>query len=64
VAGNGIATALAYGGPLLMDAVSDRTEFAMPPSISVEMARSFKVKAASTGQPTRSSIAQKTKIRG
>jgi pyruvate dehydrogenase (quinone) len=37
----GIATALAHNGPVLVDAVVNRTELAMPPSITVEMAKGF-----------------------
>src|SRR6516225_3085703 len=34
----GIATALAHGGPVLIDAVVNRTELAMPPAVTLEMA--------------------------
>ena len=37
----GIATALGHNGPVLIDAVVNRTELAMPPSITVEMAKGF-----------------------
>jgi pyruvate dehydrogenase (quinone) len=37
----GIAAALANDGPVLVDAVVNRTELAMPPSITVEMAKGF-----------------------
>jgi pyruvate dehydrogenase (quinone) len=37
----GIATAMAHKGPVLVDAVVNRTELAMPPSITVEMAKGF-----------------------
>jgi pyruvate dehydrogenase (quinone) len=37
----GIATALAHNGPVLVDAVVNRTELAMPPSITAEMAKGF-----------------------
>jgi pyruvate dehydrogenase (quinone) len=37
----GIAAALAHNGPVLVDAVVNRTELAMPPSITVEMAKGF-----------------------
>ncbi|HAP13998.1 MAG TPA: ubiquinone-dependent pyruvate dehydrogenase, partial [Afipia sp.] len=37
----GIAEALAYDGPVLIDAVVSRTELAMPPSITIEMAKGF-----------------------
>jgi pyruvate dehydrogenase (quinone) len=36
-----IATALAHDGPCLVDAVVNRTELAMPPSITLEMAKGF-----------------------
>jgi hypothetical protein len=36
-----IAAALAHTGPVLIDAVVNRTELAMPPSITLEMARGF-----------------------
>jgi pyruvate dehydrogenase (quinone) len=39
--GNGIAAALAHDGPVLVDAVVNRSELAMPPSITVEMAKGF-----------------------
>ena len=38
---DGIAAALAHDGPVLVDAVVNRTELAMPPSITLEMARGF-----------------------
>ena len=38
---NGIADALAHDGPVLVDAVVNRSELAMPPSITIEMARGF-----------------------
>jgi pyruvate dehydrogenase (quinone) len=37
----GIAAAFAHGGPVLVDAVVNRTELAMPPSITLEMAKGF-----------------------
>ncbi|MBV8522111.1 MAG: ubiquinone-dependent pyruvate dehydrogenase, partial [Acetobacteraceae bacterium] len=37
----GIAAALAHNGPVLVDAVVNRTELAMPPSITLEMAKGF-----------------------
>ena len=37
----GIAAALAHDGPVVVDAVVARTELAMPPSITVEMAKEF-----------------------
>ncbi len=37
----GIAAALAHDGPVLVDAVVNRTELAMPPSITLEMAKGF-----------------------
>jgi pyruvate dehydrogenase (quinone) len=36
-----IAAALAHDGPVLVDAVVNRTELAMPPSITAEMAKGF-----------------------
>jgi pyruvate dehydrogenase (quinone) len=38
---DGIAAALAHNGPVLVDAVVNRAELAMPPSITVEMAKGF-----------------------
>ena len=49
----GIAAALAHDGPLLVDAVVNRTELAMPPAITVEMAKGFSlymVKAVLNGR--------------
>jgi pyruvate dehydrogenase (quinone) len=49
----GIAAALAHDGPVLVDAVVNRTELAMPPSITVEMAKGFTlymVKAVISGR--------------
>jgi len=37
----GIAAALAHDGPVIVDAVVNRTELAMPPSVTVEMAKGF-----------------------
>jgi len=37
----GIAAALAHDGPVLIDAVVNRTELAMPPTVTVEMAKGF-----------------------
>jgi pyruvate dehydrogenase (quinone) len=37
----GIAAALAHDGPVLVDAVVNRTALAMPPSITLEMAKGF-----------------------
>lgn len=37
----GVAAALAHPGPVLIDAVVSRTELAMPPSVTVEMAKGF-----------------------
>jgi pyruvate dehydrogenase (quinone) len=37
----GIATAMAHSGPVLIDAVVNRAELVMPPSITVEMAKGF-----------------------
>jgi pyruvate dehydrogenase (quinone) len=38
---SGIAAAFAHDGPVLIDAVVNRTELAMPPSITMEMAKGF-----------------------
>jgi pyruvate dehydrogenase (quinone) len=49
----GIAAALAHDGPVLVDAVVNRTELAMPPSITAEMAKGFTlymVKAVMSGR--------------
>jgi pyruvate dehydrogenase (quinone) len=49
----GVATALAHKGPVVLDAVVNRMELAMPPSITVEMARGFSlfmVKAILSGR--------------
>ena len=49
----GIAAALAHDGPVLVDAVVNRTELAMPPSITYEMAKGFTlymVKAVISGR--------------
>jgi pyruvate dehydrogenase (quinone) len=49
----GIATALAHDGPVLVDAVVNRTELAMPPSVTAEMAKGFTlymVKAVMSGR--------------
>jgi pyruvate dehydrogenase (quinone) len=50
---DGIAAALAHDGPVLVDAVVNRTELAMPPSVTVEMAKGFTlymVKAVMNGR--------------
>ena len=49
----GIRAALAHDGPVLIDAVVNRTELAMPPSITLEMAKGFSlymVKAVMNGR--------------
>jgi pyruvate dehydrogenase (quinone) len=49
----GIASAMAHQGPVLIDAVVNRMELAMPPSITVEMAKGFSlymVKAILSGR--------------
>src|SRR3981189_1700660 len=49
----GIAAALAHDGPVLVDAVVNRSELAMPPSITAEMAKGFTlymVKAIMSGR--------------
>ncbi|HEV2551154.1 MAG TPA: thiamine pyrophosphate-dependent enzyme [Stellaceae bacterium] len=51
--GDGIAAAFAHDGPILVDAVVNRTELAMPPSITFEMAKGFSlymVKAIMNGR--------------
>ena len=50
---NAIAAALAHDGPVLVDAVVARTELAMPPAITAEMAKGFTlfmVKAVLSGR--------------
>ena len=50
---DGIARAFAHDGPVVVDAVVNRTELAMPPSITVEMAKGFSlymVKALMNGR--------------
>jgi pyruvate dehydrogenase (quinone) len=50
---SGIAAALAHNGPVLVDAVVNRTELAMPPAITAEMAKGFTlymVKAVMSGR--------------
>jgi pyruvate dehydrogenase (quinone) len=50
---DGIAAALAHDGPVLVDAVVNRTELAMPPSVTLEMAKGFTlymVKAVISGR--------------
>ncbi|HLZ66623.1 MAG TPA: ubiquinone-dependent pyruvate dehydrogenase [Aliidongia sp.] len=49
----GIAAALAHDGPVLVDAVVNRSELAIPPTITVEMAKGFSlymVKAIMSGK--------------
>jgi pyruvate dehydrogenase (quinone) len=46
----GIAAALAHDGPVLVDAVVNRTELAMPPAVTTEMAKGFMVKAVMSGR--------------
>jgi pyruvate dehydrogenase (quinone) len=49
----GIAAALAHDGPVLVDAVVSRSELAMPPAITAEMAKGFTlymVKAVMSGR--------------
>jgi pyruvate dehydrogenase (quinone) len=51
--GDGIAAAFAHDGPVLVDAIVNRTELAMPPSITFEMAKGFSlymVKAIMNGR--------------
>ena len=50
---DGIAATFAHDGPVLIDAVVNRTELVMPPSINVEMAKGFSlymVKAIMNGR--------------
>ena len=50
---SGIAAALAHKGPILIDAVVNRMELAMPPKVNVEMAKGFTlfmVKAVMNGR--------------
>src|SRR5882757_798249 len=50
---DGIAAALAHDGPVLVDAVVNRTELAMPPAVTLEMAKGFTlymVKAVMSGR--------------
>jgi pyruvate dehydrogenase (quinone) len=50
---SGIAAALAHDGPVLVDAVVSRTELAMPPAVTLEMAKGFSlymVKAVMSGR--------------
>ncbi|MBV8145053.1 MAG: ubiquinone-dependent pyruvate dehydrogenase [Gammaproteobacteria bacterium] len=50
---DGIAAAFAHDGPVVIDAVVNRTELAMPPSITLEMAKGFSlymVKAILSGR--------------
>jgi thiamine pyrophosphate-dependent acetolactate synthase large subunit-like protein len=50
---DGVAAALAHDGPVLIDAVVARTELAMPPAITAEMAKGFTlymVKAVFSGR--------------
>src|SRR5271169_2150882 len=49
----GITAALAHDGPVLVDAVVNRTELAMPPAVTLEMAKGFTlymVKAVMSGR--------------
>jgi pyruvate dehydrogenase (quinone) len=50
---DGIAAALSHDGPVLVDAVVNRTELAMPPSLNMDMAKGFTlymVKAVLSGR--------------
>jgi len=50
---DGIAAALAHDGPVLIDAVVNRQELAMPPAVTIEMAKGFSlfmVKAVMSGR--------------
>ena len=49
----GIAAAFDHNGPVLVDAVVNRTELAMPPAVTLEMAKGFTlymVKAVMSGR--------------
>jgi pyruvate dehydrogenase (quinone) len=49
----GIAAAFAHDGPVVVDAVVSRTELAMPPAVTMEMAKGFTlymVKAVMSGR--------------
>jgi pyruvate dehydrogenase (quinone) len=49
----GIAAALKHDGPVVIDAVVNRTELAMPPSLNIDMAKGFTlymVKAVLSGR--------------
>ena len=49
----GITTALTHSGPVLIDAVVNRTELAMPPAVTLEMAKGFTlymIKAVMSGR--------------
>jgi pyruvate dehydrogenase (quinone) len=51
----GLAAALAHKGPVLVDAVVNRMELAMPPKVNVEMAKGFSMymlKAVLDGRAT------------
>jgi pyruvate dehydrogenase (quinone) len=50
---SGVAAALAHDGPVLVDAIVSRTELAMPPAVTLEMAKGFSlymVKAVMSGR--------------
>ncbi len=50
---DGLAAALAHKGPVLVDAVVNRQELAMPPAVTTEMAKGFTlfmVKAVMSGR--------------
>jgi len=38
---SGLAAALTHNGPVLVDAVVNRMELAMPPKVQIEMAKGF-----------------------
>jgi pyruvate dehydrogenase (quinone) len=51
----GLAAALAHNGPVLVDAIVNRTELAMPPKVNLEMAKGFSLymlKAVLDGRAT------------
>jgi hypothetical protein len=60
---DGIAAALAHDGPTLVDSVVNRQELAMPPAISLSMAKGFSllmVDAVLNGQASEMQIAGST----
>jgi pyruvate dehydrogenase (quinone) len=57
----GVAEALNHDGPVLVDAVVNRMELAMPPKVMIEMAKGFSLymlKAVVDGRATRNPSGQ------